>query len=137
MGGTYVNGTSYDIPAAVAFQHLPIDSSYQNSYSIIASSWANGTETLTISGLPASTHIMGGFQITGVPACNSGTGGEFMMTSSTATTISYAVPSNPGPCNGGTLRFPDVRMFDEAVYQNDPAVAPQPNPPTGNNSTAH
>jgi hypothetical protein len=126
-----VNGTAYDIPAAIAFKNLPIDSSFQNSYSITGSSWSSGTETLTVSGLPNTTHLLGGFQITGVSACNSPAGGEFQMTASTSTTVSYALPSNPGSCAGGTMKFPDVRQFDERVYENDPGGGNPPNPPTG------
>jgi hypothetical protein len=37
--GPYVNGHSYDVPAAIAFKNLPIDTSYQNSYTITASVW--------------------------------------------------------------------------------------------------
>jgi hypothetical protein len=33
-GGSYVNGHAYGIPAAIAWQTLPIDTTYQNSYSI-------------------------------------------------------------------------------------------------------
>jgi hypothetical protein len=128
-GGPYVNGTAYNIPAAVAWQNLPVDSSYQKSYSITSSSWSGGTETLTVSGLPNTTHLMGGFQITGVAACNSPAGAEFLMTGSTSTTIKYAVASNPGSCAGGTFKFPDVRQFDERVYQADSGG--DPNPPTG------
>jgi hypothetical protein len=136
-GGPYVNGTAYDIPAAIAFKNLPIDANFQNSYGIVSSTWAGGTETLTVSGLPNTTHLMGGFQITGVAGCNSPAGGEFLMTASTATTISYALASNPGSCGGGTVKFPDVRMFDEAVYQNDSAGGTGPNAPTGVTVTAH
>jgi hypothetical protein len=129
-GGPYVNGTAYDIPAAIAFKNLPIDATYQNSYSITGSSWSNGTETLTVSGLPNTTHLMGGFQISG-GAC---AGGEFFMTTSTSTTVSYALASNPGGCSGGTMKFPDVRQFDERVYENDPNSDPPPAPPTGLNA---
>jgi hypothetical protein len=52
--------------------------------------------------------------------CNSPADGEFEMTGSTATTISYALAVNPGSCAGGTVKFPDVRQFDERVYQADP-----------------
>lgn len=130
-GGPYVNGTAYDIPAAIAFRNLPIDATYQNSYSITSSSWSSGTETLTVSGLPSSAlHIMGGFQITGVAGCNSAAGAEFLMTGSTTTTISYALASSPGSCAGGTMLFPDVRQFDERVYENDSPGDP-PQGPTG------
>jgi hypothetical protein len=134
-GGRYVNGTAYDIPAAIAFKNLPIDANFQNSYSITGSSWSSGTETLTVSGLPNITHLMGGFQITGVPACNSPAGGEFLITASTPTTISYALASNPGSCAGGTMKFPNVRQFDERVYQNDSAGGNGPTAPTGLTAT--
>jgi len=59
-GGSYVNGAAYDIPAAIAFQNLPIDSNYQNSYSISSSSWSNGTETLTVGDFPAAVRTSWG-----------------------------------------------------------------------------
>ncbi len=130
-GGPYVNGHAYDVPAEVAFQNLPIDASLQQSYSITSSSWASGTETLTVSGLPNLLHLMGGFQIVGVQACNSAAGAEFVMTSSSATTVSYALAANPGNCGGGTMKFPDVRQFDERVYQADSGGNTSVNPPTG------
>ena len=128
-GGPYVNGTAYDNPAAIAYETLPVDPAYQNTYSITGSSWSNGTETLTVSGLPNVTHLMGGFQLGGVSVSCLPTSGasytnrpdnEVLMTGSSATSISYALASNPGSCSGGTFKFPDVRMFDEAVYENDP-----------------
>jgi len=119
VGGPYVNGTAYDIPAEVAWKNLPIDSAYQKTYSITSSSWSGGTETLRISGLPNVTHLMGGFQISGTSGCNSPTGGEFLMTSSNSATVSYALASNPGSCAGGSFMFPDVRQFDESVYESD------------------
>lgn len=133
-GGPYVNGHAYDIPAAVAFQSLPIDTSLQNSYSITSSSWSNGTETLTVSNLPSLLHLMGGFQVTGVAGCNSPAGGEFVMTSSSTATVSYALASNPGNCAGGTMKFPDVRQFDERVYQADSGGSTSVNPPTSLNA---
>jgi hypothetical protein len=120
-GGPNIKGYAYDIPAALAYKYLPIDPAYQSSYDITSSSWSGGTETLTVNGLPAgSIHIMGGFQVTGVSVCNSPADGEFEMTGSTATTISYAMSANPGSCAGGTVKFPDVRQFDEQVYRSDP-----------------
>lgn len=116
-GGPYVNGHAYDIPAATAYKNLPIDTSYQNSYSITGSSWSGGTETLTVSGLPTGSHTMGGFQITGNANCNSPANSEFLMTGSSTTQIQYALGSNPGSCVGGTVKWPDVRQFDARVYQ--------------------
>jgi hypothetical protein len=131
-GGPFVNGTAYDIPAEVAFKNLPIDPAYQNSYNITGSIWSSGTETLTVSGLPNITHLMGGFQVS-AGAC---AGGEFMMTASTSTTVSYALASNPGSCAGGTMKFPDVRQFDERVYALDGGSGdPVPLPPTNVTAT--
>jgi hypothetical protein len=147
-GGPYMGGYAYDIPASLAFQHLPIDTNYQNSYSIIGSSWTGGVETLTISGLPAGSHIIGGFQVTGTSGCNtSGAPGgstEFVMTTSspvpssaTATTVSYPVASNPGTCAGGHFLFPDVRQFDERVYETDSTVVVPPPAPFPMLAQAH
>jgi hypothetical protein len=141
-GGEYVNGYAYDIPAAVAWKNLPIDTSLQNSYGIQSSSWSNGTETLTFNSgmLPNPTHVMGGFQLSGVnAACLPSSGpsytgrpdGELLMTNSSSTTVSYALPNNPGTTCTATMKFPDIRQFDERVYQNDPGGGDPPNPPTG------
>jgi hypothetical protein len=120
-GGTYMSGHANDLPAAIAFKTLPVDTAYQNSYAVTGSSWANGTETLTVTGLPSgSSHIIGPFQVSG-GACSTGTGEVYMTGSDpSAGTVSYVLASNPGSCAGGTFMFPDVRAFDEVVYQNDP-----------------
>jgi hypothetical protein len=137
-GGPYVDGTAYDVPAAVAFQRLPIDPNYQQSFSITASHWSSGSETLTVDGLPSgSAHVMGGFQVTGASGCNSPGGGEFVMTGSTATTVTYALAADPGNCAGGTLKFPDVRQFDERVYQADPPCEGGTCPPIADAGKPH
>ncbi len=125
-GGPYSGGHAYDIPAALAWENLPVDPTYQSSYSITGSSWSGGTETLTISNPPNLEHLMGAFQLSGVSsACTAGAtfnaNNELLMTGSSATSISYALVSNPGSCSSGTFKFPDVREFNEAVYENDPA----------------
>ncbi len=151
-GGSSVNGYAYDIPSAVAWKSLPIDASYQHSYTISASSWSGGTEQLTVTGLPSgSVNIIGGFQLSGVNAACIPTSGvsytsrpdsEILMTGSTVTTVSYSLPSassNPG-CTG-TMKFPDVRQFDERVYMadggslGDPPPPTAPDPPTGVTAT--
>jgi len=138
-GGPYINGYAYDIPASLAFQKLPVDPTFQHSYSVTSSSWSNGTETLTVSGLPNVTHLLGPFQVTG-GACSTGAG-EGYMTASNSATISYALGSDPGSCAGGTFKFPDVRQFDERVYMadgsslGDPPPPTAPNPPTGVTAT--
>jgi hypothetical protein len=129
--GTYVNGYAYDVPAAIAWENLPVDTTYQNSYSIASSSWTGGVETLTFSSavLPNVEHLMGAFQLSGVnSACTigafmTGANSEILMTGSTATTVTYALTSNPGVSCTGTMKFPDVREFDEKVYEADPTGA--------------
>jgi hypothetical protein len=144
-GGPYVAGTgsAYDVPAGLAYKSLPVDATYQNSYTITASSWSGGTETLTVSGLPSSNaNLNGGFQLSGMnSACAPSSGvsytggyrsdGEILMTGSSTTTISYALVSNPGVSCTGTLKWPDVRQFDELVYENDPSGNSAIAPPTG------
>jgi hypothetical protein len=49
--------------------------------------------------------------------------------SGTTGTIVYPLVSNPGTCVGGTMLFPDVREFDESVYQNDPSASGIPAAP--------
>ena len=131
--GPYVMGYAYDNPAAIAWKHLPVDTTYQQSFSITGSSWTGGTETLTVSGIPNVHHLMGLFQISGGNCATSGagtsTGAEVAITASTSTTVSYALASNPGACTG-TMLFPDVRQFDERVYESDSASSsPSPAAP--------
>lgn len=139
--GPHVNGTAYDNPASVAWQNLPLDPTYQGSYSITSSSWSGGTETLTVSGIPNAHHLMGKFQVSGGACATSGagtsTGAEVSITSSTATTVSYALASDPGNCASGTMKFPDVRLFDERVYQTDSGGggSTQPSAPGGLTAT--
>lgn len=126
-----------DIPAAVAWKNLPIDASFQGTYTVTGSSWSNGTETLTVSwgsGRPAitdNTHLMGGFQLTGVSVGCNPSGGELLMTGSSLTSLSYALPSNPNTTCTGTVKWPDVRQFDERVYENDNGGDSSVLPPSG------
>jgi hypothetical protein len=123
-------GTANYLPAAIAWQNLPVDTAYQSSYTVTGSSWSGGTETITISSFPNVAHLMGGFRETGFnSACLPASGvsytgrsdGEILITNSTSTTVSYALASNPGVSCTGTFLFPDVRQFDERVYENDPS----------------
>jgi hypothetical protein len=158
-GGPYVNGYAYDTPAAIAYRYLPIDSALQNSFTITASTWSNSPSACAIvSGGPttgtapceiltvsmssinngSAQHIIGGFQLSGVnSACippDLPPNNEILMTSSNTTQIAYALPTNPGVSCTGTLKFPDIRQFDERVYMNDPGGDSSVNPPTGLNA---
>ena len=139
--GPYVNGHGYDNPAGTAWYNLPIDTTLQNTYAISSSAWSStcssgngGTyncETLTFSGgvLPNTEHLQGAFQLpTANAACLTGAtinaASELLMTNSSSTTISYALTSNPGVSCTGNMAFPDVRQFDERVYQADSSSTP-------------
>jgi hypothetical protein len=145
-GGPYLGGHSYDNPAALAWKNLPIDTAYQEPYTVTGSSWSNGTETLTVSGLPNdSSHLMGGFQLSGMNTACAPTSGvsftgrsdsEFLMTGSSGTTVSYAIAANPGTSCTGTLKWPDIRQFDERVFQTDGSIGP-PQGASGLGATAH
>ena len=148
-GGPYVNGTAYDVPAAIAFNNLPIDTTYQNTLTITASSWSNVAATCSLAGAQITTglnpceiltvdtsainngsanHIIGGFRLSGVnAACLPASGisytgrsdGEIVMTSSDTGHIVYSLGTNPGLSCTGTMLWPDVRQFDERVFQAD------------------
>jgi hypothetical protein len=145
-GGNEINGYCYDNPASIAMQTLPVDTTQQNSYSITGGTYSTSSSTcspapapceiLSVSGLPSTgTRLMGRFQISGGNCASSGagtaTGAEVQMTYATTTTITYSLASNPGTCSSGTMLWPDVRQFDERVYEIDSSEGTGPNAPTG------
>lgn len=164
-GGLYISGTVYDNPSAVAWKHLPIDTFYQQSYTVTTSTWSNnpavcGPITGAGTGAPAASgnnpcmilgvvvgasaeHLMGGFQlcltmVAGVctvplpSGCYPASGpsstlawrsdNEILITASNPTQVAYSLAADPGAnaCVGtNAFRFPDVRQFDERIYQAD------------------
>jgi hypothetical protein len=127
-GGDGTGGYAYSPPSRLAWLNLPVDSSMQTSYTITASSWTGQVETLTITGLPNIENLMGAFQLSGVNAAcltgaTFGNNSEIQMTGSSSTQVTYALPSNPDVNCTGTMLFPDVRQFDERVYESDPATS--------------
>lgn len=159
--GPFVNGFAYDNPAGIAFKTLPIDTSFQSSFTVTASAWSNVGTTCSVAGAggaPApytpcmvltvslasiggnvsAEHIMGGFQLVGAAAgCYPSSGisftgradNEIWMTSSSATKIVYALAADPGAnACAVTLKYPDVRQFDEAIFQTDTGGNPPPAP---------
>jgi len=152
-GGSYVNGHANDIPAALAYKYLPIDTTLQNSFPITASSWSNSPSacatqagfgaapceilTVNLSSINngSALHIMGGFQLSGVNSACIPSGlppnGEILMTGSTTTTIVYSLASSPNVSCTGMLLFPDIRQFDQRVYGNNSGGTSTLNPPSG------
>src|ERR1700683_931243 len=92
------NPHAKDIPAAVAWKNLPIDTNYQVSYTVSGSSWSGGIETVAVSSSFPVTP-MGGFQLSGAAGACNPSGGELIMTASGANSVSYALASHPrGRC---------------------------------------
>jgi len=123
-----------EIPAVLAWETLPIDTAYQVPFSVTLSQWSGGIETLSGISFSAADHLMGGFTFTSSnSACfpaGMASGGELLMTSSSSTSVSYALATNPGSCTG-TVKWPDVRQFDERVYGSASVVSGSVSPPTG------
>jgi hypothetical protein len=70
-------------------------------------------------GITTANGVYAGY--TGAGAGTS-TGAEVYITTTNSTTsVSYPLASNPGSCSGGAMLFPDVRQFDEHVYELDSA----------------
>ena len=66
------------------------------SQAITGESWSAGVATLSVTSGPT---IPVGSQIQIGSACPAGYDGTFKVTASTATSVSYALPSDPGSCN--------------------------------------
>ena len=63
---------------------------------VASASWSAGTATLT---LPSGTPAPVGSQVIVAGACPSGYDGSFTVTASTATSVSYALATDPGTCS--------------------------------------
>lgn len=123
-GGTApdgVGGFSYAIPAQLCYQNTPIDRSYQNSSTVDGATWSSRTATLTtkVSALAVDDTI----SVTGVSP--SGYNGTWQVKAVTSSSVSFSLPTNPGPyVSGGTLSSPNILLFDAAncyaYLQNNP-----------------
>ena len=126
-----VAGHANHIPAQLCWANTPVDPSYQVPYAVTGATWSNGIATLTVAGLPITPE--GEFTISGVTP--SGYNGTFVMTNSTATTISYALASNPGTyASSGRVLYPNIRLFNGASCYGQsgvPSGGTPPAPPTG------
>jgi len=119
-----VGGHANSIPAKLAYNTLPVDTSYQGRYTISAASCSVNTVTLTVATLPEIPQ--GEFTVSGVnPA---GYNGTFQVTGTSSTTsVSYPVTSCPGSyISGGNVLYPNVRSFNSHVYMNDPVTVSAP-----------
>jgi hypothetical protein len=124
---------SYQIPAQLCYLNTPVDPGYQQTFAVGGASWSSGTATLSIgtNGLDTPETIT----VSGISP--SGYNGMFQITSSTPTTVTYALPSNPGSySSGGTVTWPNIRLFNAAnCYAN--TYAGSLGPPTNLKAVAH
>lgn len=129
-GGNGFGGFANDIPAAVAWKNLPVDPAYQNSYTVTAATWTSGKVTLTVTGFGTfgGSGVLGGnageFTLTGMnPSgynCN-----QCQLVTGLNGQVSYALAVNPGTyISGGTFQFPNIRVWNETVFQTDSSTNP-------------
>lgn len=120
---------SYQIPAQICYNNTAVDPAYQQTFTVSAASWSSGTATLTIGTNSLATPKT--ITVSGISP--SGYNGIYQITSSTSTSISYTLPSNPGTySSGGTVTWPNIRLFNAAkCYSNAYGT---PNPPTNLNA---
>jgi hypothetical protein len=123
---------SYQIPAQICYNNTQVDPAYQQTFTVSAASWSSGTATLTIGTNSLATPQT--ITVSGISP--SGYNGIYQITSSNSTSVSYALPTNPGIySSGGTVTWPNIRLFNAAnCYTNAYGT---PNPPTNLNAVAH
>jgi len=132
-GGTApdgVGGYSYSIPAQLCYANTPVDPAYQQRFAVSGASWSSGTATLTI-----GANTLAAYNTVVVSGVNpSGYNGAYGLTSETSTTISYALPNNPGTySSGGTVNYPNILLFNAVrCYQ---AAYGSPAPPSNLTAT--
>jgi hypothetical protein len=122
-------------PAGLVWTNSPVDTSYQQTYTVTGATCSSGTATVTISG--TFNEVDGGtilppegeFTVSGITP--SGHNGTYLMSNSTTSTVSYAVSSCPSTYStGGTVKYPNIRLFNEANYSSQTSTS-GPAPPTG------
>lgn len=107
-----IGGHSYAIPAQLCSMHTPIDPAYQHAWGVKRATWSYGKATLTI-----GSNILVAHDTVTVSGINpSGYDGIFALTSRTASTVTYALPEDPGAyASGGTVTWPNVLLFNSAI----------------------
>jgi hypothetical protein len=126
-----IGGHANNIPAALCYANTPVDTSYQQSYSMTGAAWTSGTAQLTVA---IGSISQGEITVSGVnPA---GYNGTFQITASTSTSVSYNLASNPGAyVSGGTVKYPNIRLFSAANCYGQSTSTTKPQPPTAVNGT--
>lgn len=104
-----VSGYSYYIPAQLCELNTPVDSSYQRAISVAGATWSGGTATLSTA--PNTLQKFDTLTVSGVSPA--GYDGTFEVTATTATSVSYALPTNPGTyAASGTVNYPNILLYN-------------------------
>ena len=124
IGG--VGGHANNIPAELCYANTPVDTSYQQAYSVTGATWSSATATLVVA---KGSITQGEITVSGVNP--SGYNGTFQITASTPTSVSYLVASNPGAfASGGSVLYPNVRLFNASSCYGQSTSVTRPAPPT-------
>jgi len=128
-----VGNYSYQIPAQICYNNTQVDPAYQQTFAVTGASWSSGTVTSTI----GTNSLAAAETITVSGISPSGYNGIYQITSSSSTSVSYALPTNPGSySSGGTITWPNIRLFNAAnCYPN--AYGGTLNPPTNLTAVPH
>lgn len=112
-----VNHMSYQIPAQICFNHMPIDQSYQQSFPISNAVWSSssqGNTVVTVAPMPVKLTVGDYIMVTGVTP--NGYNGRFHIMGTVqigGTSMQYRLPINPGANgSGGQVTIPNVRVFN-------------------------
>ena len=118
-GGDVLNvgGHAYHIPAETCWKTTTFDPAYVSATPGATASWSSGVATVNVGTIPADLLPAAAFTVTGMnPAgynCN-----NCIILSNTATTLSYAVATDPGGNgSGGT-----VYMANDPIGSGSPAL---------------
>ena len=129
-----VGGHANNIPAEICYANAPVDTSYQNSYSVNAASWSSGTATVNIG---SSAVVQGEVRISGIDPPGYNVLDGVQITGKSGNTIAYPLASNPGSyVSGGTLTWPNIRLFSAGNCYDSSSGNP-PAPPTRLKAVAH
>ena len=114
-GGTApdgVGGYSYAIPAQLCYANTPIDPTYQRAFTVSGATWSSGEVTLNI----GQNTLAANNTVTVSGVAPSGYNGQYQIATETSTSISYALPVNPGTyISGGTVAYPNILLFNAAT----------------------
>jgi hypothetical protein len=112
-GGTASDGAgghAYGIPAQLCYMNTQIDPSYQQTFTVRGASWSSQEITLNI-----GTHTIGRYDTVMVSGAAPSPHEKYQVIDRTPTTISYALPVNPGvDISGWTVTYPNILLFNAA-----------------------